>query len=87
MKMMIKPGGVITTVYSEQIDLRALGMPAIRRASHVEPDERGEWTTDLAPVGGPCLGPFPTRSVALRAEDEWLSDHLGDLPAKGVSHV
>jgi len=87
MELIIKPGGKITAVYSEKIDVRELGPPSIRRVSHVEPNERGEWTADLAPVGGPCLGPFPTRSGALKAEQEWLSDHLDNLQIEEVNHV
>jgi len=87
MKMIVKPGGVIVAVYSEEIDLRALGTPNIQRASHVEPNELGGWTADLAPVNGPCLGPFPTRSGALQAEQDWLSEHLGNLQVGEVSHA
>ena len=54
------------------IDLAALGAPRITRASHVEPDESGRWLADLAPVGGPVLGPFERRSEALEAEVAWL---------------
>ena len=48
---------------------------AIRRASHVEPDAAGRWWADLAPVGGPRLGPFDRRSEALAAELRWLERH------------
>jgi hypothetical protein len=48
-----------------------------RRASHVEPVDGG-WTADMAPVGGPVLGPFPRRDQALEAEVAWLLAH--DLP-------
>ena len=45
-----------------------------RRASHVEPDEDGNWYADLSPVGGPTFGPFPNdqRDAALAAEAAWL---------------
>lgn len=49
------------------------GQPQITRASHVEPDPNGDgWIADMAPVGGPILGPFPTRAMALAAETCWL---------------
>lgn len=51
---------------------RSIGAVSIRRASNVEPDERGEWVADLAPVGGPKLAPTATRAAALAAEHEWL---------------
>ncbi|MCI0640167.1 MAG: hypothetical protein L0Y70_13925 [Gemmataceae bacterium] len=44
----------------------------VERASHVEPDPVGHWWADLAPVGGPLLGPFDRRSEALQAESTWL---------------
>lgn len=80
MNMLIDPCGCIATIYAEQINLAALGKPAIRRASHVEPDDCGRWWVDLAPVGGPQLGPFDVRSSAIAAETTWLGERLADLP-------
>ena len=71
-QLVITPGGVVLCIYSEDIDLFALGSPTISRASHVEPDEHGRWLADLSPVGGPVLGPFGHRSEALAAEHSWL---------------
>lgn len=34
---------------------------------------RGPWLVDLAPVGGPVLGPFTERNLALRKEAEYLT--------------
>jgi len=75
MQLIIMPGGVVRCVYGEEIDLAALGSPAIARASHVEPDQQGRWWADLSPVDGPALGPFPNRSEALTAEQAWLESH------------
>jgi hypothetical protein len=72
MDLIVLPGGVVRAVYAEDIDLASLGRPAITRASHVEPDERGCWLADLSPVAGPVLGPFLRRSEALDAERAWL---------------
>ena len=72
----IGPGGCIRCLYDERIDLPELGQPSIHRASHVEPDEAGRWWADLAPVGGPVLGPFDRRSQALEAERQWLDAWL-----------
>ncbi|HEX5270199.1 MAG TPA: hypothetical protein VFW33_06930 [Gemmataceae bacterium] len=72
MRLLIDPGGIVRCVYAEAIDLSALGAPSIRRASHVEPDEQGQWWADLSPVGGPRLGPFPSRTPALGAERAWV---------------
>ena len=75
MQIIIEPSGMVRAVYSELIDLAALGNLTITRASHVEPDEHGQWSADMAPVGGPMLGPFPHRSEALIAEQQWLDRH------------
>jgi hypothetical protein len=75
MQLRIDPRGQVTCVYDEVIDLASLGPVSIRRASHVEPDSHGQWWADLAPVGGPRLGPFRLRSEALQAERAWLEIH------------
>ena len=75
MDLVIEPGGRIRAIYSEEIDLAALGEPSISRASHVEPTPDGHWCADLRPLLGPVLGPFKRRSEALQAEHDWLVDH------------
>lgn len=77
--VIIDGGGGLTMIYSEALRLDALGWVAIRRASHVEPDVDGRWNADLAPVGGPVLGPFDLRSEAITAETHWLDERLADL--------
>jgi len=72
----IEIDGSITTIYNEAFDLNTLGRVQIERASHVEPTDDAQWTADLAPVGGPVLGPFKHRSEALEAEVNWLEDWL-----------
>ncbi len=84
MTLVIEPGGTVRTVYSEVIDLTALGQADIRRASHVEPDAGGRWWADLSPVGGPRLGPFRRRSDALAAEASWLESHLADFKSSSA---
>jgi hypothetical protein len=64
--------GTAQTIYNEKIDLNELGKVTHTRASHVEPDENGEWVADLSLVGGPKLGPFKRRSEAITREIEWL---------------
>jgi hypothetical protein len=75
MQLVIDPQGLVRCVYGEAIDLAVLGPMQIRRASRVEPDTAGKWWADLAPIGGPRLGPFPRRSQALTAESQWLEAH------------
>ena len=58
MEMIVTRGGEVRCLYDELIDLNALGRPTITRASHVEPDAEGRWWADLAPGGGPRIGPF-----------------------------
>jgi hypothetical protein len=75
MELIILPRGSLRCIYGEELDLSQLGEVQIRRASFVEPDERGLWFADLSPVDGPVLGPFDKRSAALEAEANWLRLH------------
>jgi len=82
MDLVVSPGGDVRCIYDEAIDLHLLGVLSIRRASHVEPTADGRWLADLAPVGGPTLGPFDYRTIALVAEIAWLEQHwLNNPPA------
>jgi len=75
MQIIIAPGGAVRGIYTEDIDLAAIGSATITRASLVEPDQQGSWQADLSPVGGPVLTGFPHRSEALAAELAWLESH------------
>lgn len=74
MELIIQSGGAVRCVYGEAINLASLGQLHITRASHVEPDNAGQWHADLGPVQGPVLGPFSHRSDALHAEATWLRE-------------
>ena len=87
MELIVEPGGAVRAIYDEALDLSALGAVSIRRASHVEPDAAGRWWADLSPVGGPTLGPFRRRSLAIEAELTWLGENLltrGSIQREGV---
>jgi hypothetical protein len=75
MEIIVDPDGNARCIYAEDIDLAALGEVAVVRASHCEPDERGQWWADMDPMDGPKLGPYPKRSEALIAEASWLRRH------------
>jgi hypothetical protein len=75
MQLLIDRQGQVRCIYGEAIDLAALGPLTIHRGSYVEPDDQGRWWADLAPVGGPRIGPFDRRSEALDAERTWLETH------------
>jgi hypothetical protein len=75
MQLRIDPKGQVHCLYTEVLDLACLGKLAISRASFVEPDAEGRWWAELAPVGGPRLGPLQRRSEALAAELAWLEEH------------
>jgi hypothetical protein len=75
MQLIIEPGGAARCIYSEELELAAIGTPTITRASHVEPDQHGRWQADMSPVGGPVLTGFAKRSDALAAEHDWLETH------------
>ena len=73
--LIVDTQGSVRCLYAESIDLASLGLLCIRRASHVEPDETGQWSVDLSLVGGPKLGPYFRRTEALAAEQQWLETH------------
>jgi len=72
MELIVAADGVARCIYDEVLDLREIGTLKITRASHVEPDAAGSWWADIGPVGGPVLGPYGSRTEALRAEKAWL---------------
>ena len=78
-KVRIKDGK-ITFIYDDvMLPFLSLGKADVRRASHVEPivvHGAVKWQADLAPSGGPILGPFDTKRQALDAEVEWLNDNV-----------
>ncbi len=78
----VRPDGSVAFLYEDALrPLLDLGPTTITRASHVEPTPDGRWTADLAPSGGPRLGPFTLRQAALDAERGWLEAHrLGARP-------
>lgn len=73
--LIVSTTGSLKAIYDESMLLESMGIPSIRRASHVEPDSEGQWIADLSPVGGPQLGPFELRSMALAAERTWLNEN------------
>ena len=75
MELVVSSNGVVRCLYEETLALESLGVLRITRASYVEPNARGKWYADLAPVDGPCMGPFALRSEALAAERNWLIQH------------
>jgi hypothetical protein len=75
MNLIVEKDGRVRGIYGEEIALDALGSPRITRASHVEPDDQGRWLADMAPVGGPVLGPYERRSDALDSEVAWLEEN------------
>jgi hypothetical protein len=85
MELLVGPDGTVRCVYGDELDLLTLGEVKIRRASHVEPDERGRWWADLSPVSGPTLGPFAKRGQALDAEVEWLRCWMSSAGVTGES--
>lgn len=82
MEMIITCDGQVRAIYGEEVPLETLGIVHIRRASHVEPTIEGQWSVDLAPLGGATLGPFRKRSQALEAEHDWLRAHWLHTPSE-----
>jgi hypothetical protein len=84
MQLRVDADGSVRCLYDERIDVTALGVASIRRASYVEPDAEGAWWADLSPVAGPQLGPFHLRSQALDAERDWLEAHWLSEPSMPI---
>jgi hypothetical protein len=73
----IEPDGTVFAVYTDTVDLRALGHVRAVRASFVEWDEsRQAWTARILATGD-LLGPFSTRVEAVEAERAVLARRLG----------
>ena len=87
MQLVISTNGLVHCIYAESLDLASLGHLSISRGSHVEPDAIGQWRVDLSPVGGPVLGPFPHRSTALAAENEWLESFWLNAQDRGPASL
>ena len=81
MQIVIGTNGTARCLYGEAIDLGELGTLKISRASHVEPDDSGQWFASI--IDGPVLGPFVRRSDALQAEADWL--HTNRLAATATT--
>jgi hypothetical protein len=72
----IEPNGRVVTVYTDTVDLRALGHVRTVRASSVEWDEGGQaWLARIL-ASGEHLGPFVTRGEAVTAERAVLATGL-----------
>ena len=78
----VRPDGTAEYIYDEEVHMDTLGKAVLRRASHVEPGADLAWFADMAPSGGPVLGPFQKRSDAIAAEIEWLKANV--ISQKGV---
>ena len=72
-EVIVEPNGMVRFIYDDDLAdvMQDVGSLSIARASHVEPGAGG-WFADMSPVGGPKLGPFNTRRVALESEVNWL---------------
>jgi hypothetical protein len=85
MELVVRADGVARCIYDEGIHLREIGTLKITRASHVEPNAEGYWWADMGPSGGPVLGPYGSRSEALGAEREWLTQRVAERPTSHAS--
>ena len=79
----IKPDGRLDFIYDDKLQgLMSQGKAEITRVSHVDPGDpaKGQdplkWYADMAASGGPILGPFEARRVALAAEVEWINKNV-----------
>lgn len=79
MTVIVRPGGEVRAIYDDALAPLVERGATVSRASYVEPCVGG-WSADLAPVGGPILGPFRLRQEALEEEMTWLRRNLLGVP-------
>jgi hypothetical protein len=73
----LRPDGTVVGLYTDVIDLRALGHVSAERASAVEWDEAAQaWRARIFATGE-VLGPFQRREEAVSAERLVLAARLG----------
>lgn len=80
-EVIIEADGTVTFVHDDDLAdalVEHYADAAIQRASHVEPTDDGRWTADLSPVGGPVLGPYTRRAMALDEEVAWLKNRMAE---------
>lgn len=92
-------GGFVQAIYSDRMypALKRMGDVLVKRASYVEPHDRGGWFIDMRPSGDNVmigrngarsprrfgeLLPFDTREEALAAERQWIEEKI-----RGNSHA
>lgn len=51
------------------------GLPCLDDSGPDDVVPPNKWWADMHPVGGPVLGPFDTRQMALTEEVAWLREH------------
>jgi hypothetical protein len=85
MQLTVSPAGEARCLYTEAIDLVALGGLTIARASNVEPLPDGRWIADLGPAAGRRLGPCDYRSEAPNAEQQWSAQNWRATSAEVAS--
>jgi hypothetical protein len=81
----IEPDGRVVTVYTDTVDLRALGHVRAVRASVVEWDEGSQAWIARVLARGERLGPFTTRAEAVAAERAVLATHLVAVSEKDAN--
>ena len=87
MQLVIDRQGTVRCLYSEAIDLAVLGSLVISRASCVEPDDRGFWLVDLAPLADLGRGVESVRQVRRGGNiprRSWLLFFDTDLQAEWI---
>ena len=78
----LRPDGTVVGLYTDAIDLRALGRVCAERASAVEWDDSAQaWRARIFATAE-VLGPFRRRDEAVAAERRALAARLRDLPRR-----
>ncbi len=76
-ELLVQPDGNIRCLYTDLIDLSALGTLHVNRASHVEFNDSDQtWSVRLADTGEVIGKGFKTRTEALEFEVNYLNNTL-----------
>ena len=82
LQLVFDPEGTGHGLYTEAIDLTAIGRLSIRRASHIEFDDRDQRWCVTTP-GGRHLFNSPTRGECLAWEQQHFNRHPDAPPTEG----
>jgi len=80
------PDGIAHGLYTEAIDLTAIGRLAVKRASQIEFNDRTQ-SWEVRTLGGRMIFSAPTRQQCLAWEQQYFTVGNGVPARKGMKHA